>query len=68
MKHVYFIRYTSIHKDGSNGFGRCSIVIPNPIQYLDQIDEIEEIIKKEHPFVSRILVDNYQLLRTEEGS
>jgi hypothetical protein len=64
---VYFVAYIFQSPDGV-GHGNNSITRPLPITSIEDIQGIQESLKEAMPYVSKVIVQNWQLLRMEEAS
>jgi len=66
MRCTYFVSYVKV-APLSHGYGRCEIQRDQPIERIEDLLEIEQTLKAEHPGLGEVLILNFQLLRGEEG-
>lgn len=61
----YFVSYNHI-SENDFGFGRCEVIRNKKIKNIDDILEIEEMLKIKNKDFIKIIILNYKLLNKED--
>lgn len=64
MKYKYFVSYFDTRNTNGFGFGRCEVTLKEKIECVDDIEFLEEELLKNMEECRKVIIINYQLMKT----